>query len=256
MALTERLALLIDANAQGAIKDIKALSKEAGKTDDAAKKLEARGKAVGMAYKIGALAAGAALIKLGQLSLSKAADFDQAMSMVKAATHETAGNMELLRDAALEAGKKTVFSATESAAAIEALSKAGVQTVDVLGGGLSGALALASAGTIDVAQAAEIAATAMTQFGLAGGDIPHVADLLAAGAGKAQGEVTDLGLALGYVGPVAHQMGVSIDETVGTIAELANQGILGEKAGTGLRGMLMALTSPSKIARPSPSCPA
>lgn len=69
VALTERLALLIDAKADGAVRDIRMLAKEAGKTDDASKKLEARGQAIGTAFKVGAgVVAGAALIKLAQLS--------------------------------------------------------------------------------------------------------------------------------------------------------------------------------------------
>jgi TP901 family phage tail tape measure protein len=182
------------------------------------------------------------------LAVAAAARFDASMSKVQAATHESSANMDLLRAAAIKAGADTVFSATEAADAITALSKAGVQTKDILSGGLSGALSLASAGELDVASAAEIAATAMTQFGLSGKDIPHIADLLAAAAGKAQGEVTDMANSLKYVGPVAHQMGISIEETTGVIAELASQGILGEQAGTSLRGMLTALTSPSKQA--------
>lgn len=51
---------------------------------------------------------------------------------------------------------------------------------------IDGVLALAEAGRLThldagrVAQAAEIAATAMTQFNLKGSDVPHVVDLLAA----------------------------------------------------------------------------
>ena len=177
-----------------------------------------------------------------------AANFDKAMSNVQAATHETAGNMDLLRAAALKAGADTQYSATEAAGAIEALSKAGVSTSDILAGGLTGSLNLAAAGELEVSQAAEIAATTLTQFGLAGDQTSHVADVLAAAAGKAQGEVTDMAQALKYVGPVAAQMGISLEETSGAIAELASQGILGDQAGTSLRGMLTSLTSPSKIA--------
>lgn len=191
---------------------------------------------------------GAALTGLGGLAVKTFADFEQAMSHVQAATHETADNMQLLRDAARAAGKDTTFSATEAAGAIEELAKAGVSTKDILGGGLKGALDLAAAGTLDVGDAAEIAASAMVQFGLSGKDLPHIADLLAAGAGKAQGSVQDMGLALKYVGPIAAGMGISIEETAGSIALLASNGIIGEQAGTSLRGMLSSLTSPSKAA--------
>lgn len=195
---------------------------------------------------------GSALIGVGTVAAAgvgvavKAfADFDQAMSRVAAATHESAANMDLLRAAAIEAGARTAFSADEAAQAEEALAKAGVATADILGGALQGAMDLAAAGTLAVGDAAEIAATAMTQFGLSGSDVPHIADLLAAGAGKAQGEVSDMATALKYVGPVAHQMGVSLEETTGVIGELAANGILADNAGTSMRGMLLALTAPS-----------
>ena len=187
------------------------------------------------------LAAGAVVA----LAVKRFADFDEAMSHVQAATHETAGNMAELRDAALDAGAKTKFSATEAAGAIENLAKAGVSTKDILGGGLTGALNLAAAGSLDVGDAAEIAATAMTQFGLSGKDVPHIADLLAAAAGKAQGEVSDMAMALKQGGLVAAQMGLSIEETTGTLAAFAAAGLIGSDAGTSLKTMLLSLANPS-----------
>ena len=190
------------------------------------------------------LAAGAAV----GLAVAKFADFDAAMSGVQAATHETAGNMAALREAAVQAGKDTAFSATEAAGAIENLAKAGVSTKDILGGGLAGALSLAAAGELDVGDAAEIAATAMTQFKLSGKDIPHIADLLAAGAGKAQGEVSDMAMALKQSGLVAAQFGLSIEETTGTLAAFASAGLIGSDAGTSFKTMLLALANPSEKA--------
>jgi TP901 family phage tail tape measure protein len=187
------------------------------------------------------LAAGAGIA----VAVKKFADFDQAMSGVQAATHETAGNMLELREAAIKAGKDTAFSATEAAAGIENLAKAGVSTKDILGGGLAGALDLAAAGELGVADAAEVAATAMTQFKLSGDEVPHVADLLAAAAGKAQGEVSDMAYALKQGGLVAAQMGLSIEETTGTLASFASAGLLGSDAGTSLKTMLLALANPS-----------
>ena len=108
-----------------------------------------------------AMAFGAVAAAGVALAVSKFADFDAQMSSVQAATHETADNMSALREAALEAGESTVFSATEAAAAVENLAKAGVATTDILGGGLAGALDLAAAGELAVADAAEIAATAL-----------------------------------------------------------------------------------------------
>ena len=173
-------------------------------------------------------------------------DFDKSMSAVSAATHASAADLKQLEAAAIEAGKNTTYSATEAANAITELSKAGVSTADVLGGGLDGALSLAAAGQMDVAEAAETAASAMTQFKLKGSDVPHIADLLAAAAGKAQGTVHDMGMALNQAGLVAAQTGLSIEDTTGTLAAFASAGLTGSDAGTSLKQMLLMLQAPAK----------
>ena len=194
-----------------------------------------------------AVVGAAGTLALGSM-IAKSSEFDQAMSYVQAATHESAGTMQELRAAAVDAGASTVFSATESANAIEELSKAGLEADDILGGGLAGSLDLAAAGGLGVARAAEIASTTLQQFKLDGSEASHVADVLAAGAGKAMGSVDDLAAGLKFVGPVAASMRISLEETTGVLALFAQQGIIGEQAGTGLRGVLASLTAPSGAA--------
>ncbi|MBT2537194.1 phage tail tape measure protein [Arthrobacter sp. ISL-69] len=191
----------------------------------------------------------AALLGVG-VAIKSYADFDKQMSSVQAATHATATEMLQMRDAAITAGADTSFSAKEAAQGIEELSKAGVTTADVLSGGLAGSLSLAAAGALGVGESAELAATAMTQFKLGGEKIPHLADLLAAGAGKAQGSVQDLGMALKQGGLVAASTGLSIEETTGGLAAFASAGLLGSDAGTSFKTMLMALT-PNSVAAAS-----
>ena len=176
------------------------------------------------------------------------ADFDEKMSSVKSLSHATADEQRKLKQAALETGTAIGYSATQAADAEIELVKAGVQANDIYGGALSGSLKLAAAGQIDVADATSIAASTMVQFGLKGRDVTHIADLLAAGADKALGGVSELGEGLKYIGPVAASSNISLEQTVGTMALLAQNGILGQQSGTGLRGVLLSLTAPSKIA--------
>lgn len=183
------------------------------------------------------------------VAVKKYADFDEAMSAVKASTRSTGQELDALREAAIKQGAATKYSATEAAQGINEMAKAGVDASDILGGGLKGALSLAAAGQMSVADASELAATALTQFELKGSDLTHVADLYAAAAGKAQGSTQDIGLAMKYAGVTAHSMDVSIEETTGTLALFASKGIIGEQAGTSFRSMLMSLTSPSKTAQ-------
>lgn len=195
------------------------------------------------------LVAGGAMATGVGFAIAKFADFDAAVSNVAATGQDAKYSLDALRDAALEAGAKTVFSATESANAIEEMAKAGVSAKDILGGGLTGALDLAAAGGLGVADAAGIAAVALKTFGLQGTDMTHVADLLAAGAGKAMGDVSDLSAALAQGGQVAAATGLSIEETTAALASFASQGLLGSDAGTALKTMLQRLNPTTKEAQ-------
>jgi len=191
---------------------------------------------------VAAVAVGVVAAAAVGLAVRSFSNFDAKLSEIKAATNETTENIDLLGAAAIEAGRVTAFGAGEAADAITELAKAGVSTADILGGALSGALDLAAAGQIDVARAAEISATAMTQFGIAGSKVPHIADLLSAGANKAQGGVEELSQALNQAGLVSAAAGLSLEETVGGLAAFASAGLLGSDAGTSFKSMLQRLT--------------
>jgi TP901 family phage tail tape measure protein len=190
------------------------------------------------------LSVGTAIALVGGLAVAKFAEFEVATDKTAAAANASASENRDLAASALELGAASQYSASQAAAGQTELIKAGVSVKDVLGGGLAGSLSLAAAGELEVARAAEIAATTLSVFKLQGKDAGHVADLLAAGAGKAQGSVDDLSLALGYVGPTFARLNIPLEDTVGTLALLAANGILGEKAGTGLRSTIASLTSP------------
>lgn len=187
------------------------------------------------------VAGGAMALGFGKM-IGAASQFDQAMSEVNAVAGASSEEMGKLRDAAIEAGAATSFSATEAAKAQAELVKAGISTTDVLGGGLAGALDLAAAGSLDLADAAEIAAQAMNIFGLRGGDVTHIADLLAAGANKSAADVKQLGDAMRQGGLVASQTGLSIEETTAALAAFADNALVGSDAGTSLKTMLQRLT--------------
>lgn len=193
-------------------------------------------------------AGGAILAGVGLITKSYA-DFDKAMSNVQATGVGTGATMDALRDKAIELGATTSFSAVEAAQGIEELAKAGLSATDILDGGLAGALNLAAAGTISVGKAAEITAVTMQQFGLDGGQAAHVADLLAAGANEAVGGVEDIGAALNMAGTVAAQYGISVEETVGSLAMFSSNALIGSDAGTSFKQMLLQLASPTGAAR-------
>lgn len=189
--------------------------------------------------------AGLALVGAFGAATWAAAGFDQQMSAVSAVTGASATQMDRLREAALKAGADTAFTARDAALAETELAKAGVSTSDVLGGALSGSLSLAAAGGVELGRAAEIAASAMNTFGLAGRDVGMVADTLASGANKSAAGVDDLAQALSMGGTVASMMGMNVQDTVGMLSMFADAGIKGSDAGTMLKTTLMRLTPQS-----------
>ena len=193
----------------------------------------------------GMTAAGLAVAAFGVAAVKMAADFDQQMSTVQANTGATSAQMDQLRAAAIEAGASTVYSASDSADAINDLGKAGMSVTDILTGGLSGALNLAASDGMAVGDAAEYMANALSMFHLNGSQASQVADTLAAGAGKAVGNVSDFGEALNNCGAQANSFGMNVQETTGVLALFAQNGTIGAEAGTQLNSMLMKLAAPS-----------
>lgn len=220
------------------------MAKVSGESQKTATTMEAAG-GKSKLITTGIAAAGVAATALGVAAVRMAADFDASMSTVQANTGASADEMNQLRQAAIDAGADTIYSATESADAINELGKAGLSTSDILSGGLSGALNLAASDGMAVGDAAELMATTLKQFNLTGAQSSQVADALAAGAGKAVGSAHDLGLALNQAGMVSHSFGISMQETTGTLAAFADSGMIGSDAGTSLKTMLISLANPS-----------
>lgn len=193
---------------------------------------------------------GVTLSSIGVIAAKMGADFTEQMSAVSATGQDARENIDALKKAAIEAGAEFgQFTATEAADGITQLAKAGMSAADILSGGLRGSLAMAASGQMAVADAAELTAMTLTQFSLKGNQASHVADLLAAGAGKAVGDVADLGQALSNGGSVAAQYGISVEETVGALAMFAQNALVGAEAGTAMKSMLMQLASPTKEAQ-------
>jgi TP901 family phage tail tape measure protein len=197
----------------------------------------------------GLTTAGLAATAFGVASVKMAADFDEQMSTVQANSGATTAQLGQLREAALQAGASTVYTASESAGAINDLAKAGMSVSDILSGGLTASLNLAAAGQMDVGEAAEYMSQALTMFHLSGKDATSTADALAAGADKAVGDVSDFGEALNNCGVMANSFGMNLRETVGVLGLFAQNGIVGAEAGTQLNSMLMKLANPASDAK-------
>lgn len=237
MAMTvSELQVVVGADTRGAESALSSLGAKVGHA----------GGAIATAFGGAALAGIAGLTAGLGASVAAATSFESQMSAVKAVSGATAGEMAQLQGLALQLGKDTSFSAKEAAQGIEELVKAGISIGDVMGGAASASLSLAAAGAVSVADAAEIAANAMNQFGLQGKDLAGVADLIAGAANASAIDVGDFKFSLAAVGAVANTVGFSFKDTATAIALLGQAGIKGSDAGTSLKTMLLNLQPSTK----------
>ena len=188
------------------------------------------------------------LVGIGATSLKTAADFEQAMNGVRAITQASGKEFAQLRDLAREMGRTTVFSAVESANAIEMLAKNGLSARQIMNGALKASLSLAAATGTDLATAADISTDAMHAFGLQTKDLEKVMDSITGATIKSKFGIEDYALALGQSGGVAGSLGVSLSDFNTTLAATSSLFKSGSDAGTSLRTFLTRLTPQSKEA--------
>ncbi|MPS93365.1 MAG: phage tail tape measure protein [Comamonas sp.] len=192
---------------------------------------------------LGASIAGYFGIKAFAGVVKSAADFEAAMSRVKAATEGSAAEMAALTKAAQDAGSNTKYTSVQAAGALENLAKAGLSAGDSIKA-LPAVLAAAQAGDLELGLASEIVTKSVMGMGLAFEDAGRVADVLAKGANATNTSIEGLGQALSYAAPVANTLGVSLESTVAIIGKFADAGIDASRAGTALNSIMSQFANP------------
>ncbi len=181
--------------------------------------------------------------------------FEETMLRVRAVAIRTTSalevqtaQMQLLEQTARRLGATTRFTATQAAEGLLLLSRAGF-AVSESTAALSGVLNLALAGQLDLAEAADITATAIRSYGLEAEQASRVTDTFVTVTNRSNTDIQQLGEVMKFVGPVAASLGLSLEETAAAAGALGNAGIKASKAGTGLRGIIASLLGPTPKAR-------
>lgn len=156
-----------------------------------------------------------------------------------------------LEDAARLTGKTTEFTASQSAEALNFLAMAGFDAEAAVAA-LPGVVDLATAASIDLATATDIASDSLGAFGLAtkdatqlGKNLARVNDVMAKTATTANTTIEAMFEAIKEAGPIATTAGSSIETVSALIGELSNSGIKGTRAGTTLKNMFVKLAAPA-----------
>lgn len=199
-----------------------------------------------IAAKAAAAAAAAwGALKIGQFvgdAVSTYADFDQAMANTAAICGATADDYARLQQAALDMGKATTKTATESAEALGYMSLAGWDVNESIAG-LEPILRLSEATQMDLATCSDLVTDSLSALGLQVDDLGEYLDVAAMANNKSNQTAQMLMEAYIAVGGTMKNLNVPIQESAAALGVLANRGIKGSEAGTALNAVINNLTT-------------
>lgn len=206
-------------------------------------KMQSLGSIAAKAAKLAAAAWGA--VKIGQFvsdAVNTYADFDQAMANTAAICGATADDYARLQQVALDMGKATTKTATESAEALGYMSLAGWDVNESIAG-LEPILRLSEATQMGLATSSDLVTDSLSALGLQVDDLGGYLDVVAMANNKSNQTAQMLMEAYIAVGGTMKNLHVPIQESAAALGVLANRGIKGSEAGTALNAVINNLTT-------------
>ena len=167
-------------------------------------------------------------------SAKKAIEFEKALADLAAVAGLTTKEVDRLKNVVFDVAGVTSLTAIEVVALQKELAKLGTSVSDIENLTRPIALLSQALGEDPGGVAATLKKT-LNMFQATSGEADRFANVLVGAVNESALTLQDLGTALGYVGPLGRQLGVSFEETAALLGILADNGFKANKAGTGLR---------------------
>lgn len=191
---------------------------------------------------VGALVVGVgALVGVFAKAAQKGAEFSKGVSTLRAVTGKTAEELEAVTEQAKNLGATTAFTAKQVLDLQTELAKLGF-TIDDIQNSTPSILDLAASLEVDLASAAAFAGSTVKGFGLTTEETQRVVDVMALSTSRSALDFEKLRESMKMVAPVASAAGVSVERTTALLGALADRGISGSMAGTGLSKTFIELS--------------
>ena len=178
-------------------------------------------------------------------SVREFATFEQGLKNVASVSGATKMELAALGDAALQAAATTRFNPSQTTQALYSLASAGQaaqQQID----SLPNVLNFAEAAQADLGRSTEIITSTLNVFGIQAAESARVADVFTASIGASSLNASRIQVALRNAGPTAAALGQSFEATTASLAILTSSFGNGERAGTGLRAILVEMGDKAK----------
>jgi TP901 family phage tail tape measure protein len=179
------------------------------------------------------------------LAIKKFATFDDALKKVEARAKGTDKQLAELREQAKELGRTTSFTAVQVGELQASLGQKGFgrgQIKDMTEHVLALARAAGEGGEADVTVAADVIAGTLKAFKMESEDAAEVADAFAFAVNNSNFTLQGMMDGMQKVAPMAHQMGLSLEETIATLASMTNLNIQATEAGTAMTSFLARMS--------------
>lgn len=181
-------------------------------------------------------------------SLDAAAKLEYGMSSVQAVSGATAAETKQLTAVVKEMGATTIYTAEQSAQAMQNMALAGWDAQQMISG-LPAVIKLAAAAGEDLAEMTSIVSDGMNAFQLSGeAAAVKFADVLAKAATSSNTNVSLLGQSLSYVETTAGNLGYSIEDVSLALAAMANNALKGGVSGSALNTILTRMSGSNSTA--------
>ena len=166
--------------------------------------------------------------------------FETEIKTVQAISQASASEFLDLKQAAMDAGRTTIFTATESASALEYMSLAGWDVQQSIEG-LPGIIKMTAATGKELKTTSDLVTDSMSALSIGVDGMESYMDKLIQTNNKANTNAEQLMEALIGSGGAAKTLGVSLDDTITSLGIFANNGTKGTEAGTALNSMFVRL---------------
>lgn len=170
-------------------------------------------------------------------SAKAAIEFQKSLANLSAVAGVSGDKVKILGANAKEVAAQTKFSATEVVGLQTELAKLGFTYEQIISSTQAVAFASQALGS-SLAETASTFGKLINQFGLIAEQSEYVGDVIVTTINRSALSFDGFNTAIQYIGPIADQLGFSLEQTAGAMAVLADSGFTASRVGTGLRGIL------------------
>lgn len=177
-------------------------------------------------------------------------EMEKSLSSLRSITGASTDDINFYKETAIEISTTSTKSAAEVVEAYKLIGSARPELLknrEALADVTKETIALAEAGEIDLASAAQAMAGSMNQFNLGAEHSSRIINALAAGAKEGAAEINDQTASIEKFGTVAAANNVTFEESVALTELMAEKNIKNSEAGTQLRNVLLTVATASTL---------